>query len=191
MSALLQLDLSFNRLDELPELLFHGNTQLKDLNIGHNRLKKLSHELITPLIQLQQLNVASNWLEAANWLQQLPPALNRLALRVDLSANHLRSMNLSSLIHFQQINLADNRWDCTWLARFMLRSPPSALNFQRAWPMLSGWNEDLLSVRGIDCFDGRDNRSIILIDVSAARQPDSQCDCQVSAIGKWVFLQLF
>lgn len=173
----------------MPEKLFEGNTQLKELNLGYNQLGRLSSQLIKPLIHLHQLNVASNWLEEANWLLQLPPALNRLALRVDLSSNHLRSMNLSSLNHFQYINLADNRWDCSWLARFMLRSPPPiALNFQRAWPMLSGWNEDLLSVRGIDCFDGRENRSIILIDVSTARQPDqNQCDCVVSAIPSMIF----
>lgn len=45
--------------------------------------------------------------------------------------------------------------------------------------MLSAWNDELLNVRGIDCFDGRENRSIILIDVSAARLPDAQCDCEV------------
>lgn len=156
-----------------------GNTQLKDVHLDHNKLEKLSQQMTKPLIHLHQLNLAGNRLEDANWLQRLPAALNHLALRVDLSSNHLRSINMSSLVHFQHVKLADNRWDCTWLARFMLRPPPAALNFERSWPMLSAWKDELLNVRGIDCFDGHENRSIILIDVSAARLPNSQCDCEV------------
>lgn len=135
--------------------------------------------MLEPLIHLHQLNLAGNRLEDVNWLQQLPAALNHLALRIDLSSNHLRSINISFLVQFQHVNLADNRWDCTWLTRFMLRTPPAALNFERSWPMLSAWNDDLLNVRGVDCFDGHENRSIILIDVSAASLPESQCDCEV------------
>lgn len=182
LSAVFQLDLSYNRLKTLPENLLHGNRQLKHIDISNNQLSQLHPGLLQQLTHLTQLNLARNLLKEASWLQRLAPGLNRLALRVDLSSNRLQSLNLSSLLFFEQVQLSDNRWNCSWLVKHMLRTPPTALNFARSWPMLSAWSvQQLLSIRGIDCFDGQQNRSIVLLDVSAARQqtpPD--CDCKVS-----------
>ncbi|XP_023172233.2 insulin-like growth factor-binding protein complex acid labile subunit [Drosophila hydei] len=182
LSAVFQLDLSYNRLKTLPENLLHGNRQLKHIDISNNQLSQLHPGLLQQLTHLTQLNLARNLLNEASWLQRLAPGLNRLALRVDLSSNRLQSLNLSSLLFFEQVQLSDNRWNCSWLVKHMLRTPPTALNFARSWPMLSAWSvQQLLNIRGIDCFDGQQNRSIVLLDVSAARQqtpPD--CDCKSS-----------
>ncbi|XP_030240985.1 insulin-like growth factor-binding protein complex acid labile subunit isoform X2 [Drosophila navojoa] len=180
LSTLLQLDLSHNRLNSLPEDLLLGNNQLKQVDLSSNQLNHLHSALLHQLTHLTRLNLARNQLEEASWLQQLAPGLNRLALRVDLSSNRLQSLNLSSLIFFEQVQLSDNRWNCAWLVKHMLRTPPTALNFARSWPMLSAWSvQQLLSIKGIDCFDGQQNRSIVLLDVSAARQQTApDCGCQ-------------
>ncbi|XP_030569733.1 insulin-like growth factor-binding protein complex acid labile subunit isoform X1 [Drosophila novamexicana] len=179
LSALLQLDMSFNLLSSLPAELFHANSQLKDINFAHNQLRELHPALLHQLMHLKQLNLAQNHLEDASWLQHLAPALNRLALRVDLSSNRLQSLNLSSLLFFEHVQLADNRWNCSWLVRHMLRTPPASLNFARSWPMLSAWSvKELLNIQGVDCFDDQQNRSIVLLDVGAARlEMGSNCDC--------------
>lgn len=50
--------------------------------------------------------------------------------------------------------------------------------------MLSAWSvKELLNIQGVDCFDDQQNRSIVLLDVGAARlEMGSNCDCDVSQL---------
>lgn len=181
LSNLQQLDISYNGLKSLPEELFRLKSQLRIIDIARNQIVKLEPNFLMPLINLNQLKLAGNQLEDASWLHHVAPALNHMALRVDLSSNYIKSLNLSSLVSFEHVYLADNLWDCAWLIKNMLRTPPAALSFNRSWPMLSSYTDDLLNIRGIDCFDGQRNRSIVLLDVDADRKQQVQsCNCEVS-----------
>jgi len=120
---------------------------------------------------------------AADFLQGLSPSLNRLSLYVDLSSNRLKSVGLSSLLHFRYLNLADNNWNCAWLVENLVRKLPASVNFVRPWRVINDWSENITNIEGIDCTEGGSNRSIILLDVSKVPQEKTDnCECVVSEL---------
>ncbi|XP_016964339.1 leucine-rich repeat-containing G-protein coupled receptor 5 [Drosophila biarmipes] len=179
--ALLRIDLSFNLLTILPENLLHANSQLEELILASNQVEQLSPQILLNQNHLRYIKLAGNALRDASFLQSLSPSLNRLSLYVDLSSNRLKSVNLSSLLHFRYINLADNNWNCAWLVANLVRKLPASVNFVRPWTVINDWSENTTSIEGIDCTEGGSNRSIILLDVSkVSQQRTGDCDCGVT-----------
>ncbi|XP_034666160.1 insulin-like growth factor-binding protein complex acid labile subunit [Drosophila subobscura] len=173
--SLTQIDASFNQLTSVSESLLDANSQLEEIILSHNRIGVISPKLMRHQTHLKHLKLDGNALIEANFLQSLPPALNRLSLSVDLSSNRLHSVNLSSLLQFGHTNLADNHWNCAWLVKNFLLRAPASLNFARNWSLLSDWNEDLTKVQGIDCIEGSRNRSIVLLSVGESIHSKVQC----------------
>jgi len=181
--ALLQIDLSSNQLTTLPEKLFDANTQLEEIILANNQIRQLSPEMLLNQNHLRYIKFAGNALVDADFLQRLSPSLNRLSLYVDLSSNRLKSVGLSSLLHFRYLNLADNNWNCAWLVENLVRKLPASVNFVRPWRVINDWSENITNIEGIDCTEGGSNRSIILLDVSKVPQEKTDnCECVVSEL---------
>ncbi|XP_052852629.1 insulin-like growth factor-binding protein complex acid labile subunit isoform X1 [Drosophila gunungcola] len=176
--ALLQIDVSLNRLTTLPETLFHANTQLEEIILANNQIVKLSPKIFHKQNHVRYMKLNGNALDDADFLHRLSPSLNSLSLYVDLSSNRLSSVNLSSLLRFRYLNLADNNWNCAWLVANLVRKLPNSVNFARPWSVINDWSENITNIEGVDCYEGESNRSIILLDVSAVPlQKTSNCEC--------------
>lgn len=179
--ALLQLDISFNLLTTLPDNLFHFNTQLEEIILANNKIEEISSQMMLNQNHLRYIKLSGNAISDAAFLDRLSPSVNRFTLYVDLSSNRLKSLNLSSLLHFRYINLADNNWSCNWLVANLVQKLPNSVNFARPWTVINNLSENTTNIEGIDCIEGGTNRSIILLDVSGVPQPKSDnCDCVVS-----------
>ncbi|XP_017056717.2 insulin-like growth factor-binding protein complex acid labile subunit [Drosophila ficusphila] len=176
--GLLRIDLSHNRLTAIPETLFHANTQLEDIILSDNQIGQLSPQLLHNQNHLRYIKLAGNALGNADFLQRLSPSLNSLSLYVDISSNRLKSVNLSSLLRFRYINLADNKWNCAWLVSNLVRKLPRSINFARSWNVINNWSENITNIKGVDCTEGESKRSIILLDVSTVPKEKTQnCEC--------------
>lgn len=115
LKALLDLNLSYNRIGEIPLLQAGSFPNLEVLNLSYN---KLSHTSVLSLYNLQKLRVLDL---TANELQELPHDLSKLTALEDLnlSANLFSNSQhsipaafkyLSGLPHLKRLNISRNKF---------------------------------------------------------------------------------
>ena len=107
------LDMSFNKISELPEHIFQWLGSLKIFNISFNFLSDAQYvsSMLETFSQLESLNLAGNQ------FNEIPILSSLTGLKkVDLSKNripNLPSGKFDSLIHLKEINLNGNQ--ITWI----------------------------------------------------------------------------
>lgn len=92
------LDLSHNRLSEIPEELAKADSLLV-LSLSHNKITSIPHVILVHLTELQHLDLSYNRLES------IPPQLRRLAslTTLILSGNPLNNDKLKSLFSLEEL----------------------------------------------------------------------------------------
>lgn len=107
-SALLEIDLSYNLIRELPPDLFMNAKSLVSVDLSSNRIESLQHDLFACCTELQFLNLSRNDISG------LPSVLTMPSLAVfDLSRCRLQSLPsgsnfLARMIHLDTIYLSHN-----------------------------------------------------------------------------------
>jgi Leucine-rich repeat (LRR) protein len=104
LSQLTSLNLEYNDLNELPNIIYES-INLIDLDISNNTFTELKNE-ITNLFKLKQLDISSNQLDS------IPYFINKLKLldAIDLSKNNITdcSSDISSFQFINVLNLSGN-----------------------------------------------------------------------------------
>lgn len=159
------VDLSNNELQHLPASVFTTCHQLQHVNLSSNKLDRIVATLFSALPALTALDLSQNQLSNDDFLDNLGTEVQSLELHLNLSGNHFRAVNISSLLSFKEVDLAGNWWSCKWLIKEMLRIPKS-INFGRSYGVSTDWSLSMLEAKGISCYDEDARRNLIILDTS-------------------------
>lgn len=167
-------------MQNLPAQIFNATSQLQRINLSRNKLSSLDPALFTTLAYLKSLDLSQNQLSDDEFIENLAAEHQCHELRLNLSDNHYRLVNISSLMSFEQVELAGNWWSCKWLIKEMLKLPKS-INFGRSYAVHTDWSITMLETTGINCYDEDSRRNIIILDTSQVWEKKfSDVKCAVS-----------
>ncbi|KAL7042841.1 hypothetical protein ACKWTF_001308 [Chironomus riparius] len=104
---LIHLDLSNNKINELPGAYFDNNKNLEVLNLQDNQIASISHTIIKELTKLKELRIGSNNISTidAKAFQD-----NEIIEYLDMSSNPIETLNanlLKNLTTLKALNLFD------------------------------------------------------------------------------------
>lgn len=174
------LELNHNELQHLHADIFNATSQLQHINLSNNKLTNIDTTLFISLAYLKSLDLSRNQLSNDEFIESLALELQCHELRLNLSDNHYRIVNISSLLSFKQVELAGNWWSCKWLIKEMLKIPKS-INFGRTYAVHTDWSLNMLDTKGISCYDEDTRRSILILDTSKVwEQKFEEMKCRVS-----------
>ena len=108
LNQLREIYLLMNKLTALPDHIFAGLNQLKTLELEDNRLKALPEQIFAGLSQLEQLHLNSNRLAALQ--ERLFNGLNQLQ-RLDLDSNGLTELPENIFAGLNQLQRLDLRYN--------------------------------------------------------------------------------
>lgn len=190
LTSLEYLELNHNELQHLHPDIFNVTSLLQHINLSHNKLTNIETELFSSLAYLKSLDLSQNQLSNDEFIENLALELQCHELRLNLSDNHYRIVNISSLASFEQVELAGNWWSCKWLIKEMLKIPKS-INFGRSYAVHTEWSLDILETKGINCYDENTRRSIIILDTSRIwEQRFEEMKCAVGFTENYKFISL-
>ena len=175
-------------MQHLPAEIFNVTSQLQRINLSRNKLSNLDPTLFTSLSYMKYLDLSQNQLSNDEFIENLAAEHQCHELHLNLSDNHYRNVNISSLMSFEQVELAGNWWSCKWLIREMLKMPKS-INFGRSYAVHTDWSITMLETKGINCYDEDSKRNIIILDTSKVwEQKFAEAKCSVNIENVFQFL---
>uniref|UniRef100_A0A1B0FBC2 Uncharacterized protein n=1 Tax=Glossina morsitans morsitans TaxID=37546 RepID=A0A1B0FBC2_GLOMM len=171
--SLESLQLNNNNLTQVPVGTFNTDVRsLRNINLSHNQLSSIDATLFSNMPNLRFLDLSGNRLQQNEFIVSLANIMKHNSLTLNLSGNQFRSLNMTALTAYEQVELSDNLWSCKWLIEAMLRKPKS-INFGQPLEVHTTWSAEMLKINSIGCYDENIKRSIIILDVSEAQQDRS------------------
>lgn len=114
------LDLSYNKIENIPFDIFHSNVHIETLLLGGNQIKQIDTTLLYPIWQLKRLELQNNK------IQDMSPVIFKKSRSIEilkLQSNELKDLDAEELIktipNLKIIYLADNDFVCKKMAQIV------------------------------------------------------------------------
>uniref|UniRef100_A0A1A9W6S5 Uncharacterized protein n=1 Tax=Glossina brevipalpis TaxID=37001 RepID=A0A1A9W6S5_9MUSC len=172
--SLKYVHLNNNNITQLHVNTFNIRTHsLRYINLSHNQLRSVDAALFNNLSNLDFLDLSGNQLQQHEFIDSLANIMKHNRLTLNLSDNGFRSLNMTSLKAYEQVELSNNRWSCKWLIKEMLRKPKS-INFGQPLEVYAAWSVNMLQINAMECYDENTKRNIIILDLTEAQERRSK-----------------
>lgn len=142
--------MSHNKLSQLFDNQFTLMASIEALNISHNRLNSIQNLTFAELHALKTLDLSTNRLRTDEFLNSAAT----ISL-VDLRNNAYETIDFAALKSIEQILLANNPWNCTWLLNTMANLEHVTTDIRFGMEFSESQNRTKSTIEELDCYDYR------------------------------------